>query len=137
MEIMKEQTLNFANSDHRALITTLKSKHELLLKRRTVPRRAKILKDLKEGKLHMRRPEMFEQPFRRMLRFEHFRISKPALFIPPEELSTLHGEELKTFHKKFQVDGWGKLLSDVTEAFKNNDSKTFHLLVKRMCRLKK
>ena len=126
MRIKHEQTFSFANSDHRALVTTLESSHDLHLKRRTIPRRSKILKDLKNGKLHLRKPEMFREPFRRILRFEHFRISKPKLFIPPEELTTLHGEELIAFHKKFQIDGWARLLGDTVEAYKNNDSKMFH-----------
>ena len=68
MVIKKERTCNFATSDHRALLVELETKHELHLKRRYIPKRGLILKDLKLGKLHMREADMFGQPFSRMLR---------------------------------------------------------------------
>ena len=59
------------------------------------------------------------------------------MFTPPDELVRFEGDELVAFHKKFQIDGWARLLDEVVRAFNDNNSKLFHQLVKRMCKVKK
>lgn len=77
MEIEKEFTRNFPRSDHMALHTVLKTRHEIHWKYTTVPKRGKILKDLTKMRLFLTCPEDLRRPLKELMTKKHFKINKP------------------------------------------------------------
>ena len=101
MEVMDEYTRSFARSDHMALHTTLKTRHELHWKHTSVPKRGKVVNDLVSRGIFLTCPEDLRNPLRDLMGKKHFMIQKPRIFIPPEEYVELDREKLKAFHRKY------------------------------------